>query len=175
MGAGRARNPILRCVQPWLHHDARRADLLSSSIKARAGRMGAYAVRVGHPLYEGRVRRAMQYVSHRALQWYLGCILICGCLALMCQLFGPTKMRITFETEGEGAFTREEIEQIVVRDASGRVVELRLPNRLVIIANHQVCSELFHLFTLALIFNCGRLDLCRLVVSMGFDILHEHA
>ena len=58
----------------------------------------------------------------------------------MCQVFAPTKLRITFETEGIGAFTAEQIEEIVVRDQSGKVSELRLPPKMVIIANHQVCA-----------------------------------
>ena len=48
-------------------------------------------------------------------------------LALMSQLFAPTTLRITFETEGLGKIAREEIEEIAVRDASGTVVGLRLP------------------------------------------------
>ena len=59
----------------------------------------------------------------------------------MCQLFAPTKLRVTFETEGLGAFTPEQIERTVVRDASGNVVQLRLPPKMVIIANHQVCTD----------------------------------
>lgn len=56
----------------------------------------------------------------------------------MCQLFGPTTLRITFESEGLGAFTKEDVERYVLRDANGEVSELRLPKKLVIIANHQV-------------------------------------
>ena len=57
----------------------------------------------------------------------------------MSQCFAPTKIVITFETEGQGKFTPEEITQIAVCDpASGEVVQLRLPTKSVIIANHQV-------------------------------------
>lgn len=59
----------------------------------------------------------------------------------MSQLFAPTTLRITFETEGLGKFASEEIEEVAVRDASGTVVELRLPKKMVIIANHQVGHE----------------------------------
>lgn len=61
-----------------------------------------------------------------------------GSLALTCQLFAPTTLRVTFETEGTGAFSEKEAEQLVRRDAYGNVVELVLPKKLVIIANHQV-------------------------------------
>lgn len=68
-----------------------------------------------------------------------------NCLALLSQLFAPTSFRVTFESEGPGAFTNEQVEEMVVRDANGRVTELRLPNKLVIVANHQastVCLKL---------------------------------
>lgn len=56
----------------------------------------------------------------------------------MCQFFAPTTLKITFETEGIGAFTEKEAEQLVRRNVSGEVVELVLPKKMVIIANHQV-------------------------------------
>lgn len=56
----------------------------------------------------------------------------------MCQLAAPTKLVVTFETEGAGAFVAEELEDIVVRDKHGHVVALRLPQKSVIISNHQV-------------------------------------
>lgn len=58
--------------------------------------------------------------------------------AFACQVFAPTTLKVTFETEGTGAFTEKEAEQLVRRDASGQVVELVLPKKMVIIANHQV-------------------------------------
>ena len=51
-------------------------------------------------------------------------------------------MVISFEKEGLGSFTQKELEGIVVRDGSGRVVELNLPQKAVLIANHQVHSSL---------------------------------
>ena len=56
----------------------------------------------------------------------------------MNQWFAPTKVSITFETEGQGKFTEEEIRNVVERDASGKVVALRLPSKCVIVSNHQV-------------------------------------
>lgn len=55
----------------------------------------------------------------------------------MCQCFGPTKLVITFESEGEGKLSPDEVERIVVRDAAGDVVGLRLPTKSALIANHQ--------------------------------------
>jgi hypothetical protein len=60
----------------------------------------------------------------------------------MNQLFAPTRLSITFERVGPGKFTQEEIRHIVERDASGRVVALRLPSKTVVITNHQVCHHL---------------------------------
>ena len=61
--------------------------------------------------------------------------------ALLSQVFAPTELRVTFESAGPGAFTAEQVAEMVVKDASGVVTELRLPNRMVIIANHQVRSS----------------------------------
>ncbi|KAL0580279.1 hypothetical protein V5O48_001696 [Marasmius crinis-equi] len=61
-----------------------------------------------------------------------GCLLI-----LMCQWFAPTKLAITFETKGKGAFREDEIEDIVVKNDKGEVVSLNLPQKFVYIANHQ--------------------------------------
>ncbi|KAJ7597240.1 acyltransferase-domain-containing protein [Mycena floridula] len=65
-----------------------------------------------------------------------GCLLI-----LMCQWFAPTAFKVTFETEGQGAFTEEEIESCVVRDTSGKIIYLDLPTKFVLIANHQVYAD----------------------------------
>lgn len=59
-------------------------------------------------------------------------------VVLISQWFGPTKLVVSFEREGQGRFTDKEIEDIVVKDPSGRVTELRLPQKAVMIANHQV-------------------------------------
>ena len=57
---------------------------------------------------------------------------------LACQIFGPTTLQITFERNGVGRLTEEELSKIVVKDDQGSVVKLRLPKRSVLIANHQV-------------------------------------
>uniref|UniRef100_A0A0W0FY34 Phospholipid/glycerol acyltransferase domain-containing protein n=2 Tax=Moniliophthora roreri TaxID=221103 RepID=A0A0W0FY34_MONRR len=62
-----------------------------------------------------------------------GCLLI-----LMCQLFAPTKLVVTFETKGKGAFKESEIADIVVKNDKGEVASLNLPEKFVLIANHQV-------------------------------------
>lgn len=61
-----------------------------------------------------------------------------GCAVLSSQWFAPTELVISFETEGQGRFTPEEIASLVERDKGGRVVALRLPRKTVLIANHQV-------------------------------------
>ncbi|KAG1885690.1 acyltransferase-domain-containing protein [Suillus subluteus] len=67
---------------------------------------------------------------------------------LMNQWFAPTRLSITFERAGSGKFTEEEIRHIVERDASGRVVALRLPSKTVVIANHQVYSDWWYVWCL---------------------------
>ncbi|KAF9036424.1 hypothetical protein BDZ89DRAFT_1011267 [Hymenopellis radicata] len=62
-----------------------------------------------------------------------GCLLI-----LICQWFSPTSLSVTFETEGKGRFSQEDIENIVVRNERGGVVSLNLPTKFVMIANHQI-------------------------------------
>lgn len=57
---------------------------------------------------------------------------------LMCQWFAPTKLSVTFETEGKGRFTPEEIEDAVIRGPRGELLSLNLPTKFVLIANHQV-------------------------------------
>jgi hypothetical protein len=56
----------------------------------------------------------------------------------MCQWFAPTKLRITFETQGLGSFTPEQINSYVIKDTDGKIIALNLPTKLVLIANHQV-------------------------------------
>jgi hypothetical protein len=55
----------------------------------------------------------------------------------MCQCFAPTKLVVTFEKDGLGKFTPEELENLVSRDKNGAVY-LNLPSKSVLIANHQV-------------------------------------
>ncbi|KAJ7655086.1 acyltransferase-domain-containing protein [Mycena polygramma] len=62
-------------------------------------------------------------------------------LILMCQWFAPTKLVISFQREGKGAFTAEQIERIVIKNKSGEVVSLDLPTKFILIANHQVYAD----------------------------------
>lgn len=55
----------------------------------------------------------------------------------MCQCFAPTKLVVTFEKDGLGKFSPEELENMVSRDNKGNVY-LNLPSKSVLIANHQV-------------------------------------
>lgn len=59
---------------------------------------------------------------------------------LMCQWFAPTKLVVTFETQGMGRFTPEEIDLYLIKDNDGNPVALNLPTKFVLIANHQVCA-----------------------------------
>jgi hypothetical protein len=56
----------------------------------------------------------------------------------MSQWFAPTKLVISFEQQGKGSFTEEEIERIVVKNENGQVEWLDLPTKFILIANHQV-------------------------------------
>jgi len=66
----------------------------------------------------------------------------------MCQWFSPTKLVISFETEGKGRFTTEQIEKIVVKDENGKVVSLDLPTKFILIANHQVYADWWYAWCL---------------------------
>jgi hypothetical protein len=55
----------------------------------------------------------------------------------MSQWFAPTRLKVTFEMEGQGKLTEEDIQRVVVRNKAGDVIGLKLPNKAVIIANHQ--------------------------------------
>lgn len=59
-------------------------------------------------------------------------------VVLSFQWFAPSKLVVTFEREGPGAFTDDEVEGLVVKNTKGRVVKLNLPHKSVLIANHQV-------------------------------------
>ena len=50
-------------------------------------------------------------------------------------------MHITFEREGPGAFTDEELDTMLTRDARGKISGLNLPKRAVLISNHQVRAQ----------------------------------
>jgi len=68
-------------------------------------------------------------------------------IAFITNTFAPTSLRITFETEGVGRFTPEEIEQAVIRDKkTGNVTGLDLPKKLVIVANHQMYADWWYLW-----------------------------
>ena len=88
----------------------------------------------------------------------------------MCQWFAPTKLVITFERKGKGAFREDEIEHIAVRNKKGEVVSLKLPEKFVYIANHQVrvCPRV----TCPLVLPSASLGLRGLVVRMVFSLLH---
>lgn len=61
-------------------------------------------------------------------------------LVLMCQWFAPTKLKITFEMQGKGSITSEDIESMVVRNKEGGIVSLNLPTKFVLVGNHQVMT-----------------------------------
>ena len=96
-------------------------------------------------------------------------------VVLASQWFAPTNLVLSFETEGQGKFTPEEIDGLVERDRNGRVVSLNLPQKSVLIANHQVhecrpllpqCTRRAHL--------CD-VDLRRLVVRLVSELLYGNA
>lgn len=59
-------------------------------------------------------------------------------IVLMSQLCGPSKFIVTFEDEGQGRFTQKEIDNMVIRDKKGTILYLNLPQKSVVISNHQV-------------------------------------
>ncbi|EIW86486.1 hypothetical protein CONPUDRAFT_44786 [Coniophora puteana RWD-64-598 SS2] len=67
---------------------------------------------------------------------------------LMNQWFAPTQLKITFEREGQGKVSEEDIERFVERDGSGKISFLRLPQKSVITSNHQVYSDWWYIWGL---------------------------
>lgn len=78
------------------------------------------------------------------------------CKAFITSVFAPTTLHITFETEGIGKFSPEDIERVVIRDKkTGNAVGLDLPKKMVIVSNHQVSVNLsVCLFLLTNAFSC---------------------
>ncbi|KAF8528136.1 acyltransferase-domain-containing protein [Hysterangium stoloniferum] len=66
-------------------------------------------------------------------------------LVLMTQWFAPTRVLLTFE----GDNIKEE--DVLVRDVNGRVVKLNLPEKMVLIANHQIYADWIYLWFLTYI------------------------
>ncbi|KAI5833727.1 hypothetical protein K523DRAFT_348651 [Schizophyllum commune Tattone D] len=69
-----------------------------------------------------------------------------GCLlVLMCQWFAPSTIRVTFEKEGMGKFVDLDV---VRRDERGNFDYLDLPQRFVLIGNHQVYLDWWYMWCL---------------------------
>ncbi|KAI0321680.1 acyltransferase-domain-containing protein [Amylostereum chailletii] len=69
-------------------------------------------------------------------------------LVLMCHWFSPARLIVTFEGDGPGAFSQEELLDLVVRDKKGAVTALNLPQKSVLIANHQVYADWWYAWCL---------------------------
>lgn len=153
---------------PWV------PTLACPPAEARAGSKFKEAVRRGDQVYQGRLccppKCVVFRIHTRTLCMQETCLNFAD---LMNQWFAPTKLSITFETEGQGKFTEEEIHNIVERDVSGKVIALYLPSKCVTISNHQVRVHIF--------LTCRSADpvvvpgLLRLVVRLVLDLLRAHA
>jgi 1-acyl-sn-glycerol-3-phosphate acyltransferase len=80
-------------------------------------------------------------------------------LILMCQWFAPSRLVITLEQDGLGAFSMDEIDAIAMRGRDGRVLGLNLPNKSVLIANHQVYADWWYAWCLTYFMDTHR-DVC---------------
>ncbi|KAJ3551374.1 hypothetical protein NM688_g4742 [Phlebia brevispora] len=69
-------------------------------------------------------------------------------LVFVSQLFAPTTMIISFERDGVGRICQEDIDRMVVRDETGRVLALNLPQKAVLIANHQIYADWWYAWCL---------------------------
>ncbi|OBZ78790.1 putative acyltransferase CST26 [Grifola frondosa] len=69
-------------------------------------------------------------------------------IVLVSQLFAPTTLVVSFEKDGPGKFTDEEVASLVERDAGGRVVAVHLPQKAVLIANHQIYADWWYAWCL---------------------------
>ncbi|KAF8272976.1 acyltransferase-domain-containing protein [Lactarius quietus] len=80
-------------------------------------------------------------------------------LILMSQCFAPTRLTITFELHGPGAFSQDEIDNIAVRGSDGHVLSLRLPQKSILVANHQVYADWWYAWCLTYFMDTHR-DVC---------------
>jgi len=93
-------------------------------------------------------------------------------VVLMSQWFAPSRLVITFERDGPGAFSTDEIRDIAVRGGDGLVLGLNLPKKSVLIANHQVpVPKKLPAVTSPL----PLVGLCRLVVCLVSDVLYGYS
>ncbi|KAI9511751.1 acyltransferase-domain-containing protein [Russula earlei] len=69
-------------------------------------------------------------------------------LVLMSQWFAPSRLVVTLEHDGPGAFSPAQIDEIAVRDEDGRVLGLNLPRKSILIANHQVYADWWYAWCL---------------------------
>jgi hypothetical protein len=92
---------------------------------------------------------------------------------LVTQLFAPTSFVITYDGP-------DDVESVLERDAAGQVVRINLPQKLVIVANHQVRTRSASLadgpsgtrrtYASVIFFLSG---VRRLAVSLVLDLLYE--
>lgn len=80
-------------------------------------------------------------------------------LILMSQYFAPTRLIITFQLNGPGAFSQDEIDNIAVRDRDGRVSSLKLPRKCILVANHQVYADWWYAWCLTYFMDTHK-DVC---------------
>ncbi|TFK83599.1 hypothetical protein K466DRAFT_498155 [Polyporus arcularius HHB13444] len=90
-----------------------------------------------------RRARKLYYEGIRYTKGSFGALLV-----LSSQWFAPTELVISFETEGQGKFSPEELETLVERDKNGKVVSLNLPPKTVFIANHQIYLDWWYAWSL---------------------------
>ncbi|KIM84607.1 hypothetical protein PILCRDRAFT_780251 [Piloderma croceum F 1598] len=69
-------------------------------------------------------------------------------IVLLNQCFAPTRLSVTFEREGQGCFSEEQINHIVVRNTEGKVIALKLPTKSILIANHQMYADWWYAWCL---------------------------
>ncbi|KAI0778024.1 acyltransferase-domain-containing protein [Trametes elegans] len=102
-----------------------------------------FAVLLPLRLLPFRAARKAYYEGIRYSKGAFGVLLV-----LSCQWFAPTKLVLSFETDGLGKFAPEEIESLVQRDSEGKVTALNLPQKTVVIANHQVYADWWYAWAL---------------------------
>lgn len=142
MGAAPAWRHVLGRFPHRMRYNPCDTNTLSIAAEARSWRVGEAGVRGGDSRDEGGVwetHRCAQHQRSRACHCRLTFELGDARKVFITSTFAPTALRITFETEGIGKFSPEEIEQCTLRDKkTGNVVGFDLPKKMVIVANHQV-------------------------------------
>lgn len=127
--------PVWLVLRQLLHNYQCNAISTTSPPNRSFFSWGTNSIRTGYPIHQGMLWHTIGCASPSSGDFRLT---FCAdrssvCAVLVSQWFAPTKFVVTVErTEGQC--------DIFEKDAAGNVIDLTLPDKLVIMANHQVSA-----------------------------------